>query len=231
MYNKIHFAEFKKLRSNRETWAGHNEHRWATDIGAHECLAELTNNPRDRASMRTFCLNSRVSLEARMIACMAWRGKSRKDGRTMWCDRAKRKPIVQSIIAGKIDRKEAYGQFRTAKIKGLGPAFFTKAIYFLSPETDPLCRGFIMDQWTGKSIDLIFLRPIIKFDLDYVSRRNTADIYEEFCRSIVAVSRRISPKKPNPDQSEMELFSNGRRRGQQPGRWRSYVKTHWIRRN
>jgi hypothetical protein len=86
-----------------------------------------------------------------------------------------------------------------SKLLGMGPAYFTKLIYFLQP-TSASRRGYILDQWAGWSINELFpdvADPIVKMDETYsvsskksvsvsmtVSDANDATSYENFCSKI-----------------------------------------------
>ncbi len=98
-----------------------------------------------RQELRAFCHDPAHSVEACFVACMAWGGMNRAHGRDAWSERAKWVPIVEGMRVGELCRVEAYRRFHAAAIKGLGPAYYTKLIFFTRLEPD----GFILDQWTG----------------------------------------------------------------------------------
>ena len=61
---------------------------------------------------------------------------------------------------------EAYSkEYRISFYKNLGPAYYTKLIYFLSAPYFPVNQtGYIMDQFTSKSINYLYGEEIIELD-------------------------------------------------------------------
>lgn len=89
--------------------------------------------------------------------------------------------------------------------------------------------GYIMDQWTSLSVNLLFSRsahPIVdlttaKFKgrrTDTVSDRNSADDYEAFCLCIDELAENLGIQ--GPAKAEEWIFSKG---GRHPAPWRSHV--------
>lgn len=69
------------------------------------------------------------------------------------------------LRTGGLSRCEAYRLFLgTGAIPGIGPAFFTKLIYFFSPTPD----FYILDQWTAKSVNLLTGNWVVKMSGDTV---------------------------------------------------------------
>lgn len=102
-------------------------------------------------------------------------------------------------------------------IKGHGPSFFTKLLYFFSP-----CpTSYIMDQWTAKSINLLTGRLVVRMDGDFPSGDNTGANYQNFCEEVDAVAALIGC---SGQEAEERLFSRG---GRPRWRWREYVVRNW----
>jgi hypothetical protein len=100
----------------------------------------------------------------------------------------------------------------------MGPAYFTKLICFVNPNL----KGYIMDQWTAKSINLIFDNKIVALNNSgHVTDRNNAAIYEDFCLKIEYLADLLNLK---PIDLEENLFSNG---GVNKGKWRQFVVDNW----
>jgi hypothetical protein len=105
----------------------------------------------------------------------------------------------------------------------MGPAYFTKLIYFLRASQD----GYIMDQWTARSINLLrtpdqrLVRMHIHAKGQAVSSHNDAHAYEEFCRSLEELSDALfgSRLPVDVDRAERQIFSRGHGRGA----WRKYL--------
>ena len=117
----------------------------------------------------------------------------------------------------------------------MGPAFFTKLIYFLTRRVGTVREpGYIMDRWAGASINLLTgsNRVLLDgtrtwkhlkdgLDVSYVftvSNANTGDDYEAFC---TALDRLAADVCLCVDQLDCALFSTVESR---PGTWRQYVE-------
>jgi hypothetical protein len=100
----------------------------------------------------------------------------------------------------------------------MGPAYFTKLICFVNPNL----KGYIMDQWTSKSINLLFENKIVFLNASgHVSDKNTSQIYEDFCLKIEYLADLLNLK---PIDLEENLFGNG---GVNKGKWRQFVVDNW----
>ena len=135
--------------------------------------------------------------------------------------------IISKIRSQQIkSRGDAYGAFLDLGKKGpfgLGPAFFTKLIFFAAPAHD----GYIMDQWTAKSVNLIGGKQIVKLDGHWVSQRNRLSDYENFCLFVesLADKMRSSHCAANGEYVENCMFA-GSARGRSRLPWRKYVRSH-----
>lgn len=174
-------------------------------------------------------------IELVSAAILAWGGMHRQHGRQLF-ERQPWLEIAQSIRRGDLSRGDAYDAFADMRAKGdlpgMGPAYFTKLIFFLMPRTKPV--GYIMDQWTACSINILLDDPTaIRTDASYswtgasklssqyvVSDHNSSGHYERFCRTVEALARKL---KLAPDATELLLLSEG---GRKPLPWREYVKQH-----
>jgi hypothetical protein len=141
--------------------------------------------------------------------------------------------VAEEIRSGKLDRGQAYEEFATlrnalpSKMLGMGPAYFTKLIFFLLPVNKP--RGFIMDQWTSASVNLLFDRKVIETQIqktqqkngkvkltEFVTDKNSKENYINFCERIELIASDLM--KDSACIEEM-MFSEGRGNGE----WRNYV--------
>jgi hypothetical protein len=118
---------------------------------------------------------------------------------------------------------------------GMGPAYFTKLIYFLLPRNlAPAKRGYIMDQWVGCSVNLICGREIVKMNSSYswgidrkgllkksssfiVADVNSSSDYSDFCEALAKLSKELNFA---PDFVDRALMSEG---GRKKKAWRKYV--------
>ena len=144
------------------------------------------------------------------------------------------KPIVEEMLQGKEDAAvTAYERFRSKvldnDLSGMGPAYFTKLIYFLEPSH----RGYIMDQWTARSMNWlrndvdreIYLIPrydrsdhYMNFRVD--SERNNGWIYSKFCEDMESLAKSLNL---SPDKTERLIFSRGGIQRVPLGGWRKLI--------
>ena len=103
----------------------------------------------------------------------------------------------------------------------MGPAFFTKLIYFFGQKSDS--RGYIMDQWTALSANLLTGRKLVDMQIfkggARVSDDNSSDVYNDFCCFIEVLAQELNESS---DQAEIRIFSMGGRR-EKKGKWRTYL--------
>lgn len=148
--------------------------------------------------------------------------------------------LADDIRAGQFNRSGAYNEFSKLKaervLKGIGPAYFTKLIFFLMPRLpESHTPGYIMDQWVGSSVNLLADREVVLMnrlgtwkktktsvvlstDL-MVSDLNDGVRYEEYCSYIEAIGRVIHRSGA---ETEQLMMSSGGRKKQS---WRGYVKS------
>lgn len=170
-------------------------------------------------------------------AVMAWGGMNQRFSARFFSIRgAGWLDVADRIRAGKLDRNAAYAEFaqlrRGKKLFGLGPAYFTKIIYFLTPRSNSQSdHPYIMDQWAGCSINLLLSKELVKMnvtrqwkpdkdipDFTYqVSEANTGAEYEAFCATVDALRAECGL---TPDQVDRAMVANG---GRKKSSWRQYV--------
>lgn len=157
-----------------------------------------------------------------MHAVRAW------DSRSGWLT------VVHNLLHGAYaTRTDAFDAFaacyHVGKMAGMRAAYFTKLIFFLAPHLD----GYIMDQWTARSINLLYdrtshypLGQMIALDpgangAAYVASKNTGVEYDNFCLAVEDIALNLGIV---PSDAEECLMSNGSNKGRPPGAWRTYVK-------
>ncbi|MDU7523821.1 MAG: hypothetical protein E7K72_20995 [Roseomonas mucosa] len=166
----------------------------------------------------------------------AWGGMHVRHGRELFRAGAKWRETAETVRFGNLNRAEAYALFHKLRadgaLPGMGPAYFTKLVFFLrgSALTDP---GYIMDQWTGCSVNLLTGDPCtVLMNATYawdspttlrsdfqVSDKNDAQRYERFCAVIDGIADAVGL---DPVDAELLLMSQGRGRGA----WRRHVLAH-----
>lgn len=232
-FNPEHVSAFKAI-GEEPTWIGSRHPRsWAKQIGASARLAEHLPDDRlsvDRPFLKSFCADSSNSPEQCFAAIMAWGGMRVGHGALAWDHRDHWSSIIEALREGSLKRSEAYQQFYDLRRRyprcGMGPAFFTKLIFFAGTSHD----GYIMDQWTALSMNLLApfdATPMISMTSgqhkgrrwDRVADSNKAETYEVFCSAIEGLSEATGWQS---ESVEMRLFSQGGRKSE--GAWRRYVK-------
>jgi hypothetical protein len=229
--NTHHFENLSSIRGDGCDWiAGRVPFDWATSVGfSSEIAQQLPQKKMNRIEMLDFC--KRTPWDVSIPAILAWGGMKIGHGRrvsvpAVW---EQLKPIANGLSAGNLCRRSAYdtlAQFRAQNSGcGLGPAYFTKLIYFLAPKHD----GYIMDQWTSLSVNLLFSRsgkPIVNLitnsyrgrRTDTVSDKNLPEDYECFCLCVEKLAESLQIE--NASRAEEWIFSKG---GRHPAPWRKYV--------
>lgn len=204
--------------------------------------ATLPSDMITRSDLLKHASSDSMDLPTLCAAVMAWGGMHRNNRDGLF----KRSPsdwlkVCEGIREGRLDHVEAYDAFRELreanKLKGMGPAFFTKLIYFLPPRPDDVPgRGYIMDQWAGCSVNVLTGRdvvmmnstatwkrdkagPVKKHDF-IVSDLNTGQNYRDFCECMDKLSAHFGV---NPHQIDRAIMSDG---GRNPLSWRKYVIEH-----
>ena len=176
------------------------------------------------------------------IATLAWGGMRGGNRNTLF----NKSPsawlgVAERVREGQLTRGKAFDAFanvhRSGKSPGMGPAYYTKLIYFLMPRVPANPAGYIMDQWLGCSINLLFGQEVVlmnhtttwtrqrsgklKNDVSsQVSPLNTSTNYERFCQALELLATRLGAGW-TADQVELALLSKG---GHRPAAWRKHVK-------
>lgn len=201
---------------------------WATGVGYRPPRGALSDAKLDRIQVRDYCRNPENTAEHCFITVMAWGGGGLKAHyrRSSWRARQHWRSVVANVRKPGSSRSTAYEALWSLKkrkpdqidrLPGVGPAFFTKLIFFMRDKPD----GFIMDQWLGKSVNLLTGERIVRMDGECASLRNTPADYEMFCGVVEELGARLGL---DHDATEQALFSRG---GRKPGPWRWHVKENW----
>lgn len=197
----------------------------------------------NRSSLIALQADGSVSTLELCIAILAWggmRGSNRnhlfKRPTEPWLD------VSQAIRDGKMSRQAAFDAYaelsRDGKLVGMGPAYYTKLIYFLMPRESAHPVGYIMDQWLGCSINLISAQDVVRMDAALhwveqedgavqsptfsVSPLNTGEQYERFCQVVELVASNMGANW-SPDAAELAMMSSG---GHSSAPWRAHVVEH-----
>jgi hypothetical protein len=219
--NPVNFNLFKNAPAPIP-FVGHRPGNFARRIGAsEEIIGRMPEIPFTRPALVDFVKANRDP-EMRFVAVMSW-GRMRHDhARKTLAVKERWIELIRALAKPQLTRAQAYALFRRARanpnthLDGLGPAYFTKLLFFLRPVQD----AYIMDQWTGKSVNLLFSDgATVRLNVGGVTDQNTETDYDQFCKGIEFVAEKLEVE---PAQAEERLFSNG---GRNVGRWRAHVQT------
>jgi hypothetical protein len=192
---------------------------------AIEELPQALNQRFDRANLLDLIQNQIYSDLAVTVAIFAWGGMRRDHAKQIFDNWNYLSPIVNAIRSEQINtRIDAFDTLMNARreghLEGLGISFFTKLICFLNPNL----HGYILDQWTGKSTNLLYRNSLNDNQLINITangwisdHNNTTNTYESFCQRIEEVANVLNC---TPLEAEERLFSHG---GRIRGMWRQYV--------
>jgi len=193
---------------------------WAEDLEDVPHRDQLPTAPIDRHQLWDLCRNPENPVLFGYVCAMAWGGQEKGPGgrrkvKAAWSQRAKLVPILEKLRTAKLPRKEAFESFCDDGLIGsLGVSYFTKLLYFFGE--DRTC--YIMDQWTGKSINLLMGLHVVRIYDQSPTRDNKGGNYQAFCEAVDALSQLIHQSGA---ETEERLMS---RRG---GSWRNHVKAHY----
>lgn len=221
-FHKKHLNIFKANLTNDQDWAGHDVRKW-WDYVTNKRKCNLPSEKLTRQALKEFChKDSKYTDEECLGAVMAWGGQNRKHGQTLFSRKDEVLPIIADMRTSSINHLQAYKAFdylcQQDKKLGMGAAYFTKLIFFCEPSH----RGFIMDQWTAKSTNLLCCEQVIHLQAGYVSKKNNGDKYEYFCKVVEDLAKRLNT---SAEHIEMSMFSKG---GRNKAPWRQYVVDNWV---
>ena len=242
MFIKKHLDIFKSTVDKyfelpeEQRWAGGYATVSISDYLHKKCLnlgnLDILRSPSTRKFNRNQLIerakaSSGISDLEVVLDIFAWGGINRKHACLSLQSFSKWQPIISDLRNKKCSSIEAYNQFyrkrKNKEFNGIGPAYFTKLIFFCHPEHN----GYIMDQWTSRSVNLLLDRPTELIRLTKskyfqgVSDDNDKCVYKEFCFNLERLANECG--SDDPKKIEEALFSKG---GRNKLDWRRYVIKH-----
>ena len=132
------------------------QHPRLPDLKSEVDLEIFCDENIDRCGVRKFVDNKDANALTKVLFVLAWGAMTLPNARyaltsyqNYW------KEIVGDMLEVNLCRDEAYEKFhslvKSRNLTNMGPAYFTKLIYFLEPKHN----GYIMDQWTARSMNLL----------------------------------------------------------------------------
>lgn len=228
-YNDEHLEAFLTMVRQGD-WKRVKPNEWLRHVDIVPALtSDIGIQSVDRPELKAACRDADIPDRDLLWAILAWGrmriGAARRFAQNegVWSD------LVGRFRREDMTRTECFSACHETTQRlpsgGIGPAFFTKLIFFANPKHD----GYIMDQWTSRSVNLLVSGlPIVRMRTkNHVDPRNTADDYERYCQIVEDISRQsvsLVPGKPlSPEEIERCLFSKGH---PEPHRWRRHLLEH-----
>jgi len=219
-YHSEHYSAFKKALSVDESWPGNNIKHWWNYV-TNNASSNLPERRLTRHELKELCQNKKYSAEECIGAVMAWGGQNRKHGKMLFGRKDEIIPIIQNMRNGQLDYISAYKDFdgiwKQGEPLGMGAAYFTKLIFFCEPSRE----GFIMDQWTSKSTNLILGSNVIHLTKNTVNKKNNHETYDMYCKFVQKMAKDLNK---TAEYIEICMFSKG---GRNKSAWRQYVVDNW----
>jgi hypothetical protein len=222
-YTEPHWSIFANIPYDPAGAIGHSPKGWVAIHNIQRVHVGLSSESRDRKTVRSICQDPAIPVLQGYIEVMAWgsQGAGRAGSRhvlSAWAEREKLEYVLNMVRAGRLTRRQGYNLFlKEVRVPGLGPAYWTKLLYFFSPDT----LFYIMDQWTAKSMNLLIGQQLVRLQGSALCNKNKAGNYQAYCEEIDEMAKIL---EIDGDQVEEMLMSKG---GRHPQKWRAYVRSNY----
>ena len=217
-YPNPHYVEFARIPHVPQCLIGSVPSKWVEKLCGKGMadFAVLPDYKLHRSEVREICRDRDKPVLFGYICAMAWggqgNGRRSLNATTAWDRRECLEPKLTQLRSEEMTREEAYELFCGEKaVLRLGPSYFTKLLYFFSRKPN----HYIMDKWTGTSMNLITGRTVVLMGKNAPTKHNTGKHYCEYCEEIDAIA---SDLKDTGDNIEQRLFSS------RSECWRRYVR-------
>jgi len=217
---KNNYIEFLgSIKNQPQGKFGRNIQVFGRQVQSIETISDDLNKKLNRYELMHLCSDFERSDLSVVVAVLGWGGMRFDHARRLFENWEELAPLIKLIrTSNSLNRKEVFQSFsvlrKQNKIPGLGIGYYTKLICFLNPSS----QGYILDQWTAKSINLLYETKIVDINnAGWVTDKNDSNTYEEFCLKVEELARYW---KIEPLEAELKMFSNG---GRKKGRWREYL--------
>lgn len=195
------------------------------NYGLEDVPQNLPDEQLNRDDVRAICRDIKRDVLFGYICAMAWGGQGMGPAgarhiKAAWSNRKQLKEHLEELRESNLERCDAYSLFLGEnRIPGLGPAFWTKLLFFFGPDSS--C--YIMDQWTAKSVNLLTGLQVVRLEGNYVTPDNKCGNYRAFCEEIDRMVSILRERRKDVTGAKVEewLFSQGKRD------WRKYVRSHY----
>jgi len=201
-------------------WDEQEPAAWVKSVDIPALSSSFSQQKMTRSFLKQSSIDNRVTDRDLLWGILAW-GKMRRDAARRFAQYEDSwLKVINTLRTENLTRLDSYSLCAETVSKnpagGIGPAYYTKLIFFANPRHD----GYIMDQWTSRSVNLLVSGdPIVAMRTsNHVSPQNSAETYETYCRIVETLSKVLVDK--NPEETELCLFSTG---GRSAASWRRYV--------
>lgn len=216
--NEIHLNYLIQIGDNDQGYVGNNSLGWANHVLPDNNYDNYLNRQFNRYELFEYCQDANNDNLNVLSAILSWGGMRRDHGRLLFNNLEFVLDLVNNLRIGTYHTRQiAFSRFQNNRangsLPGLGIGYFTKLICFLSPNL----KGYIMDQWVGKSINLLTGQNVVNITgNNWVNDNNNADTYEIFCTHIDNLAILLNC---SGFEAEKRIFSVGRGNGL----WRNYL--------
>ena len=224
----------------RELWMETNARKWFSSLDADLNLPNLSDQTFNREGLKNKIKEykarsgklSDTDIRELIVMIFAWGGMrvSDKGGKPAIATIDKYEGICRNLLENKLSPVESYKQFfeaRKSGMKGIGPAYYTKLIYFLCQQ-----EAAIMDQWAARAVNVLSGEKLIKLDnKKIVSQENDEEVYKKYLDFLGKI--KIEFNMDNLSKTEQLIYScsprNDKRVSVSPedraifSMWRQYV--------
>lgn len=222
--NAKHVEKFIDLSQSSNSWYGCDVQKWYETVTGKKLL-HLPKATLDMSELKKMCRrrSGKSNFEC-LVSVMAWSNQRASNAEQLF-NNSQSMNYVEKII-GDIRKGMsplyAYETFHRArrknKIAGLGISFYTRLIFFCDPNN----KGYVLDQWTSKTVNLLVGYKMIRIAQNgFVTDANKSVDYNNFCLALDELARLVDWP---PQKFELSLFASG---GTCPWAWRQYVKKHY----
>ena len=221
VFSAEHLEAFQTMATVGE-WKEQEPAAWVESVGIPALSTAFSQQKMTRSFLKESSSDKRITDRDLLWGILSW-GKMRRDAarrlaqyEETWIK------VIRSLRGENLTRLDSYSLCAETVAGnpsgGIVPAYYTKLIFFANPRHD----GYIMDQWTSRSVNLLVCGdPIVAMRTsNHVSPANTAETYETYCRIVETLSKVLIDK--NPEETESCLFSTGGSKNKR-AQWRKHV--------
>lgn len=216
--NGKHLEFLIQIVDQEHGYVGNNSLNWAQNVLPNKNFDNFLNKRFNRYELFEYCRNLNNDDLNVLVAILSWGGMNRRHGTSLFANPETVMGLVNNLRKGIYQtRQDAFKTFQENRLcnltPGLGIGYFTKLICFLAPNL----KGYIMDQWVSKSINLLMGNNVVQLTGNsWVNDNNSSETYEIFCTHIDNLAQILNC---SGFEAEKRLFSVGRRQGA----WRNYL--------